>query len=172
MTETNTLFTQPPEGQQFVYIGIDPGSTNGLAVYSKERGLRISQPSFWKLITYMQDKVIPAHKEKRIVVLVILEATYLNKFMYSKRINGKNAGVALATARNVGMNQGCAKLIKEFCDLHEIKVEEFQPGPHDKKWTREFFLSLSGMETAETAEHCRDAARFISRFWLNNINKG
>lgn len=169
--EKADLFHQPPPGQQFVYIGIDPGVMNGLAIYSKERGLRVQQVSFWKLFDLLNEKILPAHKEKRIVVKAIVEANHKNKFSYKGRINGKSREIALTMARNAGMNQGYCKLICEWFTHNGIDIEEMVPRPNDKKWNREFFKALTGIDTAETNEHSRDAARFIGRYWLNNLNK-
>lgn len=170
MSDDKTLFNQPPAGQVMVYIGIDPGHVNGLAVYSKERGLRVYQLSFWKMLDYLNGKVLPAVKEGRIVVKAIVEANHRNHFVYSRTINKGNKGTVLTMARNAGMNQGYCKLICEWFVHNGIEVEEMVPTGRDLKWSVHYFTQLSNIETSESQEHCRDAARFISRFWLGKLN--
>jgi len=164
--EADDLFHQPPAGQQFVFIGIDPGATSGLAMYSKERGLRVQQVSFWKLIELLTEKILPAHKERRIQVKVIIKMNHKNKFAFKGPIMKSNRDFALTMARNFGMNQGYCKLMCEWFEHYGIEHEDVMLSD-DKKYGRETFAQLTGINTLETNDHAREAARFISRYWLN-----
>lgn len=154
-----------------IYIGIDPGDKTGVAVYSKHSGLNLMTLSFWKTIDYFNRVVIPNEKTNTAKHHIIIESTQRNNFMFSKRTNGKGVAESMRIARNVGMNQGDAKRLIEFMNIHGLSCEEFTPGPRDKKWNVEFFYQLSGIETAISHEHIRDASRFIARYWVDEIKQ-
>jgi len=158
----------PSGGLPKIYIGIDPGSHTGLAVYSKADGLKLQTLTFWKTIDYLREHVLP-HIGKEAEFLVIIETPQHNTFIYRERIDPNRLAATLRIARNVGMNQRDASLLVEFLKLNKIPVEEFTPGPKDHKWPAPYFKHLTGIDTAKTAEHVRDAARFISRFWIDDL---
>lgn len=149
-----------------LYIGIDPGEANGVAIYDKVDGLRLYTLSFWKLIDYIQNKVIPAYKvEKKYIPHFVVENPALNTFIYHQKVNGKNAKEALRIARNVGMNQQDAKRLIEFLNRHDLIVDEFQPIKSSQKWTASYFNMIS-KQNIQTNQHVRDAAKLIAKHWV------
>lgn len=148
-----------------VWIGIDPGENNGVAIYDKQNGLRWFTLNFWQLVDYIQNKVVPAYKkEMTIIPHFIVEDPGLNTFIYQQKINNKNAKEALRIARNVGMNQGDAKRIIELIKAHQLIVDTVRPMGDSQKWSAEYFNSIIGQKLT-TNQHVRDAAKLIARYW-------
>jgi len=160
----------PPSGLPKIWIGIDPGEHTGIAIYSKADGLKLQTLTFWKTIDFLSQYILP-RMGKEADFFVVIETPQYNNFMYGRNVDSRKVAEALRIARNVGMNQGDAKRLTQFLKIHNIPVEEFTPGPRDQKWPAPYFKHLTGIETAQTAEHVRDAARFISRFWIDDLTR-
>lgn len=154
-----------------VAVGIDPGETCGVAIYSDTLGLLPYQSTFWDLIDWIREDLVPATRLGLIVPEVVIESPQLNKFQYAKRTDGKGIAVQLAVARSVGMNMSDAKRITQFLRRHDIIPFEFAPTPRSQKWGAEFFESLTGIKTAKTHEHLRDASRMIVHVWGQQIRQ-
>ncbi len=149
-----------------LWIGVDPGESIGVAIYDKVDGLRLYTLSFWKLIEYIQGKVIPQYKtEMKYCPHFVIENPALNTFIYHQKVNGKNAKEALRIARNVGMNQSDAKRIIEFLERHGLMVEQFRPIGTSQKWNAQYF-NMIYKQPIETNQHVRDAAKLIAKHWI------
>lgn len=151
-----------------VFIGIDPGETNGVAVYDRAQGLRLYSMTFWKLIEFIDGISARQREGKDIVPHFRVENPALNGFMYSKRINGKTAKVALSIAQNVGMNKQDAKRIIERIEAKGMILYQERPNPQSQKWTHEFLAQLcrGRFEIKSSNSHERDAAKLIAKYWL------
>jgi hypothetical protein len=152
-----------------VYIGIDPGETNGVAIYSREIGLKLYQTSFWDLVDFITQQVGPAMRSNLYAFDIVIEAPQLNSFMYGKRTAGKEMAVQLTIARNVGMNQNDAKRIAQYLRRIGIEPREVAPTNKSQKWSADYFEKLSGITTLKTHEHMRDAARMIAHAWAGKL---
>lgn len=161
------LFNQPLPLQAFYAFGVDPGVNTGVAMWSKEGGLKLFNMTFWEFIFFFEANVIPGLKSGELQCKVVIEANHLNEYVYRDRIDHKNRGTVLRMARNVGMNQNDSKRLCEYMKLREVPLEEYLPTKADRKWSVEYFQTLSGKPTLPSHEHVRDAARFIARYWVD-----
>lgn len=149
-----------------LHIGIDPGESNGVALYDKKNGLRVYTMNFWKLVDYINNTIVPAYKRDMTVVPhFYVENPGLNSFMYHQRIDNKNKAVALKIAQNVGSNKADAKRIIELIKNYEMIVEEIKPNSNSQKWSADYFNKLTGLSIT-CSQHARDAAKLIARYWL------
>lgn len=148
-----------------LYIGIDPGESNGLALYDKVGGLRVYTLGFWELIKFVQEKILPRRAACEILPEFTVENPNLNTFIYQQRVNGKNAQQALRIARNVGMNQCDAKRIIEFLLANGLIVHEVRPTSNSMKWNAQYFEALVGHKIT-CSQHARDAAKLIANRWV------
>lgn len=149
-----------------LYIGIDPGSKTGIACYSLSKGLNIYTKSFWGTIDFLGKYALMPMNKGEIDPYVVIEASQKNKFIYGRHEAIVNQQ---AIARRVGMNHRDGQLLEEWMTFNKIKFEQYVPNGVVKKWDAKYFKMLSGIDTLKTHEHSRDAARFIARFWVNNI---
>jgi hypothetical protein len=149
-----------------LYIGIDPGESNGVAIYDKTNGLRLKTLTFWDLADYIEKRIVIEYKTNaKILPHFYVENPNLNGFIYQQKVTGKNRQEAMRVAQNVGMNKGDAKRIIELIKRHDMIVEEVKPVSTSQKWTSEYFKALTRIEVT-TNQHVRDAAKLISRHWL------
>lgn len=150
-------------------IGVDPGESNGVAIYSADKGLRLYTFKFWELIKFIDSQVIPAWKQHmKYAPKFIIENPVLNNFSYARNTRGKSVQEQLKIARNVGMNQGDAKRIIEYVTAHGMAMEDVKPTPNAAKWTSDYFNRLTRQQM-RCNQHERDAARIISRYWIGKI---
>lgn len=149
-----------------LYIGIDPGEHNGVALYDAEKGLRFYTMTFWKLITYIETNIIGNYRGGAIIPHFIIENPNLNTFIYQQKVNGKNSKEAMRIARNVGMNQGDAKRIIQKIKEFGVPLEEVKPMSSSQKWTGIWFDAIVG-RTTDSNQHERDACKLIARYWAN-----
>lgn len=153
-----------------IYIGIDPGQYNGVAIYDEKNGLRLCTLSFWKLIEYIDNIRKKQVEEMDIIPHFYVENPGLNQFIYSQKITNKNKDEALRIAQNVGMNKQDTKRIIERINFHEMIMIEIRPNSNSQKWTAEYFNSLmrGRFDIIQSNQHVRDAAKLISAFWSNH----
>lgn len=169
-----------------VFIGIDPGKNNGVAIWSVtgKKYLSLETLDFWDVLNQLDDC-----KKKYVVHSVVIENPNLNKpvFMDSKQkstvTNAFNnmrkyarrqddlfdqykdvvlsENRILATkAQRVGMNKQYSKLLIEYCNRIGLKINEIRP--YLSKLNAKEFAALTKWE-GRTNEHNRDAARLVYR---------
>lgn len=135
-----------------IFVGIDPGSNTGIAIWSKpDRKLTIKQFSshcvamFW-LSEYLKQFPIQSIKFR------IEDARMAKKRPDLAEINkGKLQGV--------GYVKAYSKDWQAFCVYHGYDHEML--APKMTKVSPEYFKSLTGLKTMKTESHARDSAMLI-----------
>lgn len=134
-----------------IYIGIDPGVNNGIALWdSGNKTLLIETKDFWKLINTMD---LISQRVSRFTV--ILEDPNQNKPTFNR---GKNKPVNERISQNVGSNKRTAQLIKEYCEINNIPIELVRPS--SAKWDKQTFENITKYK-GSTSQHGRDAAKLV-----------
>lgn len=153
----------------FVVVGIDPGQKTGIATYTISGGLKIWEKTFWQTIRWLDRHIIAPHREKKIGCIIVMEAPQNNSFIYARHVKNTNVSTQMRIAMKVGMNQRDGQLLYEYITHHQINCTLRTPSRRDAKWDAKYFQSLSGIRTTVAQEHCRDAARFISPYWVGKL---
>jgi hypothetical protein len=149
-------------------IGVDPGENNGVALYATGIQVQLFTMTFWELILFIQKiKKMVTDGEK---VLWVVENPMLNNFMYDARTRGQSQQAALKIARNVGMNHGDTKRILERIRMLGMEVQEVRPNNRDPKWSGDYFNRII-RTPMRCNQHERDAAKLISRYWIDDVQK-
>jgi hypothetical protein len=149
------------------YIGIDPGENNGVAIFTADGDLQLQTYSFWELIIYIHN-MNKRRKEGACDPHFIVENPMLNTFMYDARTRGNSQQAALKIARNVGMNQQDAKRIVERIKMLGLSFDEVKPNNQSPKWSGDYFNRIL-KSPVRCNQHERDAAKLISRYWIDRI---
>lgn len=126
------------------YIGIDPGTKTGIAVWN-------TRQKFFRLI--MTAGVIKAMKEVELFkndgIQVILEDATQVKFKTDPR-----------KAQGAGSIKRDVAVWKEFFEEHGIQYRLVRPNKLITKWSSEKFKQATGF-TGRTDQHARDAAMLV-----------
>jgi len=141
-----------------IWIGIDPGKQNGVAILRSKLELRTLD--FWSMIEFLANvRQQIAHGEQ---YSVVVEATYLNKPTWEGRKAGMNDQLIWdRVSRNVGANQTYARLIVEY--LERYKIPYFAVRPAKNSYTKldaSTFCNIIGYGI-KSNQHERDAAMLI-----------
>lgn len=173
-----------------VFIGIDPGSNNGFAVWSPDQSkfLVLKSFGFWEVL-----KQINSIADIYQVINVVIENPALNRPVFMNkdmkkiiddayvqlnkcaRINDAGFAQGVETintqsrilstkAQRVGMNKQYAALLIEWCEMNSFAV--LQVRPHMPKLKHEEFCELTGWDQ-RTNEHGRDAARLVFKLQVS-----
>jgi hypothetical protein len=130
-----------------VIIGIDPGTTNGVAVYKAGKLGTLSSFSVIDLVDWLKQTLTQD-------CLVIIEDSRLQSFMFSSAKQPR--AQALKIARNVGMVDQVCKMIEDTCDCR-CPVMRISPKLKGAKIDAKEFKSVTGWSDASN-QHTRDAA--------------
>lgn len=173
---------QKPDAGTELWIGIDPGESNGIATYTRRNGLVLDTMTFWQLIDRIDnlDRDVrtaedvgarggPSATNLRASLHFIVEDPNLNTFMFGRNTGHGNRADA-KIAQNTGMNKQDAKRLIQRIRHHKFNIELVRPNPASSKWTSEYFERLwrsrhSG-EPPRSNQHNRDAAKLISHKWI------
>ena len=131
-----------------IYIGIDPGSSTGVAIWENGKYSLIKTLEFWEAVTLLMD-----YLDKEITA--VIENPNLNPPVFNR---GQDYRQAMKIAQNVGMNKRDAQLWIDFFKRAEIPVIEVKP--ESSKWTKETFYNFTGYE-GQTSQHGRDAGKLV-----------
>ena len=129
------------------YIGLDPGTKTGLAVWDGNKFPILETVSFWKAYRFIKNNYNPSD------TLVVIEKSKTKKVWQRK---GKQ-GVAETTAFNVGMSFREAELLIEGLESLGFKVLIIHP---QGKMDSEVFKRYTKYE-GRTSEHARDAGMLV-----------
>lgn len=141
-----------------LYIGIDPGVHNGLAVWNSRQDKLVDcqDLSFWDMIEKIRDyrslRNLPMMEIK-----VIIEDPGLNKPVFAKK-GANNHSAMQRVAQNVGMNKAYAKLIIEYCEKYEIPYIAVKPTT--AKWDQKYYEKLTKSKI-KVSQHVRDAVKLV-----------
>lgn len=140
-----------------IYIGIDPGSTTGLAVSIKRENIfSIKEFSSHAAALLEVNRIIQFERADEAYfnkIKVIIEDARLAKPRPDlKEVNkGKLQGV--------GYVKAYSKDWEQFCILSKVPYE-LRP-PSNTKVSPEYFEKLTGLKTTKTQSHCRDAGMLV-----------
>ncbi len=135
-------------------IGIDPGKSNGFAVWDTRKAAitHMDTLNFFDLLDELK-----TWQGKSVFIRV--EDPRVNKPVFDKAAADTKRKM-LRVAQNVGMNKKDAENIIEYCKKIELKHEAVQP--KEKKWTQEALTRRTGI-TKKVSQHVRDAIKLIWR---------
>lgn len=133
--------------KQILYIGIDPGTHTGLAIYRAGKLLRVSSMT----ITQALREVERIQRETdNALILYFEDARKRSWFGYSGREKLQGAG---------SVKRDCA-IWETFCEELGIAYVRVAPKNNTTKLTAAQFKVLTGWE-GKTNEHSRDASMLI-----------
>jgi len=137
---------------QDVLVGIDCGTTTGLAVMKRAtRDLILHTSDFWNTYDFIVEKFTPTQ------VGIFIESPQHIKPSFRR---SKNIRKEKKIAQNVGGVKRETELLIEGIRRAGYLVAEVVP--KKTKLTHEQFLTLTGYnKTKTTNQHCRDAAMLI-----------
>ncbi|NJO28537.1 MAG: hypothetical protein HC874_14105 [Richelia sp. SL_2_1] len=139
-----------------ILIGIDPGTTTGLAVKNlSNRGVFLEILSGG--ILDMMD-IVKKYKDQACLYLVFEDARKRTWFSNKDREALQGAG---------SIKRDCA-IWEEFCKKQGINFISVPPAKGKTKYTADFFKRLTGWE-GRTNEHSRDAAMLAFGFNAYNL---
>jgi len=142
-----------------IYLGIDPGVNNGVAVYDSERReLDLSTLSFFSLINYLDYFMLNNYH-----VTAVIENVVKNKPIFSKRRTYQTRQ-DLKIAQNVGENKAYCKLIIAKCEKLGFRIILKTPGKNNSKLDSEQFQKITGINI-KCSQHARDAFMLIFEYF-------
>lgn len=130
-------------------IGIDPGATTGIAVYSRatKRIEAVYTATFWSCITALK----PYKPEESIVVI----ETPLRTVMYAKQAQkGYTGGGQNRLMADAAANAREAELLADGLEILGYNVRRVKPTA--EKWKADYCRKITGYE-GSTNQHVRDA---------------
>lgn len=135
-------------------IGIDPGVSTGYAAWDRgeQQFLTIETLKFFSAL----DAIGDLHDAYKDDLLVHVEDPSLIKPTFRRK--GTNEAVMRNISQKVGMNKAHAMLMIERLRQLGIRVQPVRP--KHKKWTRETFTRMTGIDR-KYSQHAIDAARLI-----------
>lgn len=137
-------------------IGIDPGKdTTGVFVWDFTQKKVVAS----KTMGYLKAPSFVDLWPPEMVQIVRIEDPGLNKFAYSRNVNG-NPAQSMKIQRNVGMNQQIAHFLIETLRQRGYRVEAVRPAPQHKKWKSAFYQAAT-KDNSRISQHVRDAARMV-----------
>ena len=128
-------------------LGIDPGASTGLALFSDGRIFSLETIEPWDI-----ERAIRAHNPWR----VIFEDSRLQTHAWNAR-SKSTFGEALATARSLGQVDALCSLICELCGDIGMPAHGISPAAKGKKLKAAAFAQITGW-TRRSNQHERDAA--------------
>jgi len=134
------------------YIGIDPGTHTGIAVWNvEEQKLEDYFTSvFWGCIDYLKGAVVVLEGLRVLVEDPNQIKPTFNRWQ-SRRVNE-------TISQRVGMNKRDAQLILEFCERNLIDAAGVKP--ETTKWTAQMLKEITGIDK-RTSQHTRDAIKLV-----------
>lgn len=138
-----------------LYIGIDPGSNTGVAIWHKsEKKLELHQFDSHSEAMLFVHKTIPGlgYFDRSLVQFRIEDARKAKKRPDLAEVNkGKLQGV--------GYVKAYSKDWEAFCKNNGYEYELLTPA--NTKVTPQYFLALTGVKTLKTQSHIRDAGMLV-----------
>ena len=153
-----------------IYVGIDPGLHNGLALWdAQDRAfIEIGTYTFWGLI-FRLDALTAQWTEAKTETLVLVEYAASHNFMYARNEQTNDPSDSRRRkenkiSRNIGQNQLYGKLIVEYLELLKAtgrKSFSVTPiVPNQRKLNGPTFSTVTKYPKA-VSQHARDAAMLV-----------
>lgn len=130
------------------YIGIDPGTKTGVAVWDVQRQCftTISSKKVYEAFEYIKSSFTDLSE-----LVLRVENPNLRKWF------GNSGREKLQGAGSIKRDFA---IWKEFCEYHGIEMKEVAPKNIRTKVSSDYFKRLTGWE-GRTSEHARDAAMMV-----------
>ncbi|OZC04030.1 hypothetical protein BSZ36_14180 [Rubricoccus marinus] len=149
----------PPNPPRVLYLGIDPGTTTGLALADGADGRLVSVASAGPLATVRHlDALAREHAAGAVLVRGVWIEDSRPLPIYARNRNA-NRGERDRIARAVGHTDLLTGFYADLCASHGWAVALVEP-KRVAKWDADTLRRLAGWE-ARTNEHGRDAARLV-----------
>ncbi|GAB5518814.1 MAG: hypothetical protein RhofKO_10650 [Rhodothermales bacterium] len=149
-----------PPSKPHLILGIDPGTTTGLAAYypSTQRLTECTSAAFWQVLHLVRTTYPPEGRAGigKVAAVIVEDARSLP--LYARHRNTKREARD-RVARNVGRVDMVTTLIIEWLQAKGYHVQTETP-QRRKKWDADTLARLTGY-TLPTNEHGRDAARLV-----------
>ena len=133
-----------------IWIGIDPGTHTGLAVWDSDqsRFLVLATTSIHRAIILVREMAIN-HPDN---VSLVYEDAWQRTWFGKENTDAKKQGAG-------SVKRDCS-IWKDFCKDLNISFQAVSPSKGMTKWTPEYFRMVTGW-TGRTSEHSRDAALLV-----------
>ena len=155
------------------FIGLDPGSTTGLALYDADRRflMRCLSGSFWEISQLIEEQTFPEGNSMQEafvsvlgddavpVALVVIEDSRRLPLFARNRSRQMTREARDKLCRNVGRIDRDIGLWDEWLKARGYQVLMVQPS-REPKWSAEKLERITGW-SLRTNEHGRDAARLV-----------
>lgn len=127
------------------FIGIDPGTHTGFAVWDGKKFMELSTYEIWRAFERVEEY------RKICAVEIVMEDARLRKW-YGTRSDAKMQGAG-------SIKRDCA-IWEEFCEGKGIPLRKVAPLKGGTKWDAESFAKIIGWK-GRTSNHARDAALLV-----------
>ena len=131
-----------------IYIGIDPGTHTGVAVWDTREGKFLSLET---LPIHRALQEVYNWRQRPAEIQVVFEDARQRRW-YGKESNDKLQGA--------GSVKRDSKIWEEFCTDNHIPFEAEPPRPGLTKWNAKYWANVIGWK-GRTSEHARDAALLV-----------
>jgi len=135
-------------------IGIDPGVSNGIAIYKDGKLDRLETHTVSNIIEFL--KIVKFNKCK-----VIIEDSRLQSYLFTGSASKRHT--ALKIARDVGGVDMICRIIESICLIYDEEFIAISPKSKGKKLNAEEFKIATGWEK-QSNQHERDAAMIAWNF--------
>ena len=131
-----------------IYIGIDPGTHTGLAIWDSRKGAFLSLET----LPIHRALQVVLHMSKEWEVVVVFEDARQRKWFGEGDISAKQQGAG-------SVKRDCS-IWEDFCNDYDIPFEARPPIKGATKVTAEYFKMISHYQ-GRTSSHSRDAAMLV-----------
>lgn len=131
-----------------IYIGIDPGTHTGLAIWDSRKG------AFLSLVT------LPIHRALQVVQYMTTEGDVKVVFEDARQRKWFGEGDISAKQQGAGSVKRDCSIWEDFCNDYDIPFEARSPIKGATKVTAEYFKMISHYQ-GRTSSHSRDAAMLV-----------
>lgn len=135
-----------------IYIGIDPGTHTGMAVWDSERK-QFDQIVTTKIHTALMEVWELAKVQ---LITVVFEDARQRQYLPRERSESEYRGRLMGA----GAAKRDAVIWEDFCKGMNIPYLEIPPRKGMTKWSQDYFKTITGWE-GRTSEHSRDAAVLV-----------
>lgn len=136
------------------YIGIDPGTETGVAVWDTEKRCfaELFTASLPTALLHIWHDYVGWNNH----TVIVFEDARKRKFLPREKDLSEYRGKLMGAG---AVKRDCAAW-QEFCEAYNFKFEARPPRPGMTKWSPDYFARVTGW-TARTSEHARDAALLV-----------
>lgn len=137
------------------YIGIDPGTNTGMAVWdsSQDKFIEVDTKSISSALLEVLRYAANFGREN---VSVVMEDARKRKWLPREKDVSEYRGKLMGAG---SVKRDCA-IWQQFCKEEDICLEELPPRQGMTKWTPDYFKKVTGWK-GRTSNHARDAAMLV-----------